>query len=323
MTAPVGLNLDEVIAFTDFVQKRHMVWEARQADTPPPWTDDPILATHKFTNVFRVLDYGSQFLLKELVDPDISPRDQLMRCFLYRHTGRWEAWEFYALMEGGYPTVADLDRVQRAFHAYRGQAKTTIRGAEARNAAGGVKNVFQRSIFTGAYLVFPQSTQPGTDKLDSIIDLTRRLFEPGGSQDVVPDFLAAKAQAWRFNALRRNKGVADFMSMQVLTDWGYTPHCGEDREDEFVVCGPGAKKGAAVLSAKDKPEDIARWAQGAISTCLVYLPDGRTRLPSLMDAQNTLCEFSKYARFRKEAKLPQPYRASHPGPQQITLPAHW
>src|SRR5690606_16881611 len=114
---------------------------------------------------------------------------------------------------------------------------------------------FDRPMFTGAYLVFPQSSAPGTDKLESIIDLTRRLVDEG----VFEKFVAAETQAARFGLLRANKGVADFMSMQILTDYGYST---EFRENEFVVPGPGARKGAAVLGMK--AEHAIEWGHAAV-----------------------------------------------------------
>lgn len=298
--------------FLAFVVERHHIWEQRQAGAPQPWTDDPILATRKFTNVFRVLDPGTQYLLTDLFDPDLDPRDTLMRAFLYRHTGRVETWEYLELTSG-LPTVANLEDVRAAWHSYRGASKVTVLGAEARNAAGGTKNVFQRSLFTGAYLVFPQSDTPGTDKLDSIIDLTKRLFTPGSPQDVMPFWLKARTQAERFKLLRQNKGVGDFMAMQVLTDWGY--QCGEDREDEFLVPGPGSIKGAKALAPDKKTMDVVHDIVRQVRA-LPQCPKVGYRKPSLMDiGSNLLCEWSKYTRFRGQALPAKIYKPSHPGPQ--------
>jgi len=295
------INADTALTFLSFVENRHKVWERRQAGIPQEaWTNDPIIATRKFTSVYRVLDYGSQFVLTDLVDPDLDERGQLMRLFLYRHTGRVEAWEWLAIMaETGYPrTTEDLFEVRELWARYREE---------------------QGRFFTNAYLVFPQSTVPGTDKLDSIIDLTSRLFTPGSPQDVVPDFLAGKNQPERFAALRRNKGVADFMSMQILTDWGYTPHCGEDRENEFVVAGPGARKGAAALGMD--PQAAIEWGVLSLrNSGTVRLGD---RLPSYMDVQNCLCEFSKYVRFQQDDSHKRTWQPAHPGWRDYVVPDFW
>jgi len=303
--------------FLDFVVDRHRIWEQRQAGLPGPWTMDPILRGHKFTNVFRVLDYGSQFLLSMLT-PNLSPREILARCFLYRHTGRVEPWRFFEVMHGRYPLVEDFPLALETWKGYRGGTRRVTRNAGSAKAAD--PYTWDNPIFTSAYLVFPQSQTPGTDKLDSIVALATRLFT---TEDIMPAWLAARSQEERFRILRRNHGVGDFMAMQVLTDWGYSQF-GADLEDEFVVAGPGAVKGSKILFPTRKPLEVIHWAQREI---LMYpgtptLPGGRT--PSLMDVQNTLCEFSKYVRFMEKGSDSWTFHPAHPGPQQQPLiPSHW
>jgi hypothetical protein len=287
------LDVDRALDFLTFVRARHDVWEARQAGLPQPWTDEPVVATRKFTNVFRVLDPGSQFVLTDLLEPGISGEEFVMRCFLYRHTGRVDAWQYLALALGRYPLDGDFEDALEAFQQWR--------------SAG-------HPVFTGAYLVYPQSATPGTDKLVSIVRLTQRLRDDG----TFKDFVRAKTQAERFATLRRNKGVADFMSMQVLTDYGYGT---EFREDDFVVAGPGARKGAAALGLR--PEDAVLWAATAIRS-MPNPPTIAGRLPSYMDAQNTLCEFSKWVRYTEKPFPVKPYTPAHPGPQPApVLPPRW
>ena len=321
------IDVDAAMDYLQFVEARHTAWVARQTGMDSPWTDDPIVNSRKFTNVFRILDHGTQFVLTDLEDPEVSDRDLLMRLFLYRHTGRTEVWEFLELMLGAYPTVSELDEVLDIWRAYRGDAHVRTRNVDPRSAGRTTQTDFKRSVFTSAYLVFPQSQVKGTDKLESIIRLTQRLFTPDSPNDVMPDFMAAQTQAERFAALRRNKGVADFMSMQILTDWGYTSHCGVDRENEFVVPGPGARKGAAALAPGVKAEVVIDWAVEAIRSLpncpRLQLPGGQVREPSYMDAQNTLCEFSKYVRYQ-DKPASKPYVPAHPGPQpEPVLPEHW
>lgn len=306
--------------FLSFVVERHRIWEQRQAGAPQPWTEDPILATRKFTNVFRVLDPGTQFLFTDLFDPDLDPRDTLMRCFLYRHTGRVETWQTLEMVTG-YPTVDILEDVRAAWHAYRGKVTTkkTMRKShkETPHKIAATQSSFERPLFTGAYLVFPQSDAPGTDKLDSIINLTKRLFTPGSPTDVVPRWMKAKTQAERFRLLRQNKGVGDFMAMQILTDWGY--QCGEDREDEFLVPGPGSIKGAKAIDPDAKTMDVVQRVVKEVRG-LPHGPRLGYRSPSLMDiGSNLLCEWSKYVRFRGQALPATNYKPAHPGPQAPPL----
>lgn len=298
--------------FVNYVEQRHSIWEQRQLGDGSWKVGDPILQERKFTNVYRVLDYGSQFFIRDLATPHSGPRDTLFRSFLYRHTGRWEMWEFFNAMEGRPPIVEDGELVFEVFNAYR-DSDPRLKGGKA--------------VFTGAYLVFPQSHTKGTDKLRSIVDLALRLFTPGSPDDIWPDFDAATTQADRYQTLRRNKGVGDFMAMQVLTDWGYTHHAGEDREGEFVVPGPGARRGTANLHPKEDPVAVInRYALyfELLGTVALSLPTGGFRTPSLMDVQNCMCEWSKYVRFRDRTPAGRPYQPAHPGQQpRPTLPQHW
>lgn len=296
-------NSEKFKLYLDFVEARHNVWVERQVGAPAPWTSDPIVASRKFTNVFRVLDPGSQFIF-ELEDDSVSLRDNLMRLFLYRHTGRVEAWKFLLSDLGEYPTVDNLEDVLESWRAYR---------------EGG------SPVFTGAYLVYPQSATPGSDKLESIVRLTQRLFGAGGT--VARDFIQAETQAERFATLRRNKGVADFMSMQILTDWGYTKFAQGDLENEFVVPGPGCRKGISHLTDTPDQVNFLRFARAEVlmgdNVPTLHLPSGE-RYPSIMDIQNTMCEFSKYIRFWEKGTAGKPYVPAHPGAQpEPVLPAHW
>jgi len=319
------LDVDRAMSYLGFVEARHRAWVARQHGDPQPWTSEPIVATRKFTNVFRVLDHGSQYVFN-LIDED--PATTLMRLFLYRHTGRVEVWE-YLEMTCGLPTLTNLDDVLAAFKTWRG--KTTVKTFMGKSHAGTPHKIertsmsSERPIFTGAYLVFPQSQERGTDKIDAIVNLTRRLFI---ENPIDPDFLAARTQSDRFNVLRRNKGVADFMSMQILTDWGYTPHAGADREDEFVVLGPGALKGAKALAPGWDPVRTHLWAVDAVRASPrcpeLWTEGGAVRLPSWMDVQNTLCEFSKWVRYADKPLPEKQYKPAHPGRQDPpVLPEHW
>ncbi len=55
-----GTGYDERISdFWEFAALRHGIYHKRKAGKPPPWTDDPLLSTYQFTNVYRDLDPGT------------------------------------------------------------------------------------------------------------------------------------------------------------------------------------------------------------------------------------------------------------------------
>ncbi len=290
--------------FLSFTAERFRIWERRQEGMAPPWTEHPYLATMKFTNVYRVLDYGSQFVLSDLADPALPPVEALLRVFLYRHTGSWSAWRDAAVELGGYPTSEDLPRLREFWMDYQAEGER---------------------VFTPAYLVYPQSSVPGTNKVESIIQLTERALSEG----VLQEFVGAGSPEARFGLLKAMHGVGDFLAMQTLTDWGYLSQGADHDEDEFVVMGPGARRGAKYLfGSAGKHSVAAAWElvqslpPGDLP--LLPLPDGRFRPPSLMDCQNLLCEFGKLVRQQGRGVPPRAYQAAHSGPQRKPLlPASW
>lgn len=297
------MAIDVKTMYFNFVVNRHAIWEKRQAGLPGPWTANPYL-WKKYTNVFRVLDPGSQYVVRMMQDAP-HPADALARAFLYRYTNRPETWDYMRRQLGHWPLADDMDD-----HLFRILDEYRENGGQ---------------IFSGAYIIMPAPNTKG-DKAQHAVALARRLMHPASLHTVLEHVAGTNTQRQAFDALTAHHGVGDFMAMQVLTDWGYY-WPGWD-ENTFVVAGPGSKKGIAHIT-KDKPEDFIReirdeWYQRA-DMPLIPLPNGLHRPLSLMDIQNTFCEFSKYMRALQDPKRPtKPYVPAHPGPQpEPVLPAHW
>lgn len=282
--------------YKSFVRSRHEAWLHRQLGESPPWTTDQVIRKHKFTNVFRVLDRGTQFVVKELLyrEKDIDKNDALMRCFLYRYTNRPEPWQHFHRVVGRYPLVEDLG----------GTLNDVWQGYKDRGYP----------IFGNAYKMFVGKENSGKDRLSWVLDLTEYEFGVGSA---LPDlFFKQVTPARRLEILKAIPRCADFMGMQVLTDIGMSRWLSAD-ENLFVVAGPGAKVGAKLVAPDQKPLDVIQlawrfWRESGD----VVLP-GLERTPSLMDVQNTFCEFGKYVRWRDSAqprrlytgngKLPVPF----------------
>ncbi len=304
-----GMNVDAAMDYLEYVAERHRVWERRQAGQPQHWTLDPILHTKKFTNDFRVIDHGSQFLLTELLnEPGIDAGDALARSFLYRMTNRPAVWEASKELDGGYPRAANMDE-----HLKRRWCQWRDNGGQ---------------VFSGAYIIMPEPGVTGVDKTKSVIGLAHRMFHPDSPSNIVDEFLGAPTMAERFAVLRAQPGIGPFIAMQVLTDFGYSPFGASQNENDFVVAGPGARKGAKEVFPHAKPMDVFKWAQEQVwaleDSPTLRLPNGALRKLSLMDIQNTFCEFSKYARYQRKPGSARPFPPAHPGPLPApVLPAHW
>jgi hypothetical protein len=170
------------------------------------------------------------------------------------------------------------------------------------------------TVFSGASSIIPE---PGTtfDKVEGAVRLTRRFVDTA-----LDDFLDADDQETRFRVLRSVPGIGKFLAMQILTDWGYGAT--ENPENDFIVAGPGAQRGALYLDPNTPAEEVIHR--------LTEEWDGQptVRIGShsltLMDVQNTLCEFSKVMRYYDGKPVPKTlYRPAHPGPQPKPVLPVW
>lgn len=299
-------NLDRYLRF---VKDRHRIWEQRQAGSPGPWSEDPILQQKKFTNVFRILDHGSQFLVREMLwDNRAIPEEEiLMRAFLYRYINRPEPFEFFLEEHGRYPLIEDLrGELQASWKRYGGP------------------------FFGNAYTMFCGAENAGMTRIDWAMGLVAACFLPESSGNIAPGFFSARTQADRWLALQMAPRCANFMAMQILTDWGYSMY-GEDKENEFVSAGPGALRGIAALGPGDMHATEAIFSARELVIADAEAPRlpipilcHPGRLPSIMDIQNTFCEFGKYMRYLTQGPGTRRYKPAHPEPQtRPFLPQHW
>lgn len=296
------MNVDMVFTYMEFVEERHNVFLRRQAGQPPHWSSDPILQRNKFTNVYRVLDRGSQYLLQQLLNTAESAEDALARSFLYRMSNLPDVWEFTKGVYGYYPGALQLDETLANVWA------------EFRDAGN--------QVFSGAYTIMPLPGVAGFDKAKEVVRMAANSFNPGSANYIGQAFLSAQSMAQRFKVLRAIPNVGDFLAMQVLTDFGYSPYGTEQDENEFVVGGPGCRKGAKELFPELRVDKVIAWCHKEVNREL-HLEGVGGRQPSMMDIQNTLCEFSKYARFMRKPTPPRVYTGTVLQPQNIVLPEHW
>src|SRR6202035_695917 len=76
---------------------------------PPPWTRDPVLQKHRFTNVFRVVDRVSQYLISTVIPSGSEqPEEVFFRIFLFKIFNTITAWEVLTAAVGS-PTWKDFD----------------------------------------------------------------------------------------------------------------------------------------------------------------------------------------------------------------------
>ena len=277
--------------FFGFVAARQRAWYRRVVLAgSPPWSEDPTIRERRFTNVYRILDPGTQYAVGSILDRSAPAADRAFNVMLYRLVGRAATHEHV-----GFQRLDDFDVA--AFEA----------ALRSRRDAGG-------PVFTGAYLVAGYAGMGGSDKVENVA----RLF--GRVRDRFDGFWAevgaASEPADVYGAIRSLPGFGNFLAYQVLVDLLY-PLPGHDgasllpfSQNAWAAAGPGAKRGLGVLlaDASDCAElDAMRWIHrnrraefDRIDVDFVRLrdADGDPIDLSLADVQNCCCEFYKWETLR-------------------------
>lgn len=261
-----------------FAAARQAVYLSRLQGLPWPWTTDPILGGHRFTNCFRASDRVSQFLIREVAyGGPAGTVDIVFRVLLFKLFNRIGTWRLLR-DHLGEPTAAGFD-----VPAY--DAVLTRYFAQGRR------------LYSAAYVVPPPRLGAQRKHTNHLLLLARML------EDGLPEALASSTDmADAFWLLRSYPAIGDFLAYQFLIDINYTSVT-DFSEMDFVVPGPGARDGIRKCFGSDsdgiEAEVIAYMArtQQEHFVRLGLTFSGLFGRPlHLVDCQNLFCEVDKYAR---------------------------
>ena len=79
-----------------FATERQQVYFRRLEGRAMPWTKDPVLLVHKFTNAYRASDRVSQYLIRNVIYRPDLPSDGpevVFRILLFKVFNKIETWE--------------------------------------------------------------------------------------------------------------------------------------------------------------------------------------------------------------------------------------
>jgi hypothetical protein len=267
------MRVDDVWAFA---QKRHLIYLRRRAGVPAAlWTDDPILKTFRFCNVYRELDAVTEWLRLNWREPHADDPDIWFAFVVARHMNNIPMMSAM----GGVPLPWDPE----PFLAL----------AAKRKKAGD-------KVFSGAYMV----STGGTGCADKPVYLAENIFNPMWEhREKIRPRGGDTLTGWHMQ-LGLWHGLGSFMSAQVIAD---VKHVGPLREanDWFSFCasGPGSRRGLNRVMGRPLKqawnEDEFRLRvtdlQGELAP--LFFKEGWAPLDA-QDTQNTLCEFDKFERTR-------------------------
>lgn len=265
-----------------FAAERQAVFFRRYRGEPHPWSDDEILQTYKFTNVYRASDRVSQYLIRNVIyrGPQAT-HEVFFRTILFKLFNKIETWELLCRELG------DVTYNRYSFERY----DRVLTGAMNRKA----------TIYSAAYIMPSGSKALGsTKKHRSHLMLLERMMDNG-----VPDRIAtAPSMRDAFNVLVSYPMIGDFLAYQYVTDLNYSEIC-DFTEMEFVVPGPGSIDGISKcfrslggLSETDIIKLVTERQAEEFDRLGLEFQNLWGRPLQLIDCQNLFCEISKYARVR-------------------------
>ena len=256
-----------------FVRERHAIWERRLVGQPKPWTQDPILQSYRFCNVYRELDTVTIWIKDNWRTPHYEEPYVWFAMVVARLVNWPDTLEVL-----GYPVPWDAERFVKTLEA---------------------RKQLDLKVFTGAYVIPAKATYKSKAEY-----LAREVFTPMWT---ARDVLAPKPtdSLASFHARMVNcPGMGNFLAGQVVCDTKYT-RVMEAASDwwTWACSGPGSKRG--LNRVMERPVN-ASWKENEWFATLQNL---RARIgPMLNDAgmqpihaqdlQNCLCEFDKYERVR-------------------------
>ena len=322
-----GRTLEPTEAFDTywrFAAARQAMYLHRLDGRTPPWTEDPILRQHRFTNVYRAADRVSQFLIREVIygenSPD-DPEDVVFRILLFKLFNKIDTW--MALEDA----VGEIRWASFDFKRY---------GAALDAAAT------RGPVYSAAYVIPPPRLGEASKRLNHLRLLELMLA------DGLPVFVSKTSSLERvYTQLRSYPSIGRFLAFQFTIDLNYSDVM-EAAEDEFVVAGPGACDGIRKCfgpAAGGIEADLIRYMADTQESHFARLdlrfPGLFGRRLQLIDCQNLFCEVDKYARVAHPAlrgisgrtrikqkfnPLPRPLSAFFPPKWRLTAkpqPAAW
>lgn len=264
---------NKITDFFNYAKERYSIYLKRQAGEPWPWTDDQVLQTYKFCNIFRENDIGTIWLREHIREPFADHPNLFFNICMYRQFNRVETAELIGFL-GEKEFDPDLLYIT----------------VNKRKQAG-------LPIYTNAHMVRSAPRGICADKLTYTVYLVLKPLwnnlkelEPGPGDTL----------ELAYRRLLRAYGFGSFLSYEVITDLRHTRYLNQAPDImTWANAGPGAVRGINRIAGEPlKAHHNQRYYLRNMRELLDYSRDYIPDMPpwEMRDVEHTLCEFDKYER---------------------------
>ncbi len=299
--------------YWQFAAKRFDVFTKRLNDNRGPWTNDPVIANHRFTNVFRASDRVSQYLIGLQYQGDtLNLKEVFFRTILFKLFNKIETYECLLNKFGNI-----------SFDNFSFEQYDNILTQELTK---------KHTIYSAAYIMPSAGSAFGYKfKHSNHLALVSKMMQ----DKLYYKINESNSLKEVYELLLNYPSIGSFLAFQYTIDLNYSTLCNFSEMD-FVVAGPGAKNGIAKCfkSLGDYSfEDIIRIMvddqEKECDRLGIERPTLWGRPLQLIDCQNLFCEADKYLRVTNpeigvsgRKRIKQKFTASK-GPISLFFPPKW
>jgi len=299
-----------------FASERQNVFFKRYSRCSWPWTNDPVIKKYKFTNVYRIIDRVSQYLVKEVIyNKRFSSEcsEVFFRIILFKLFNKIETWE---------KLLAELGEISYDSFKVSIYDKILLKLLDKGQA-----------IYSGAYIMPSGKNFFGYEKKHkNHLLLLKKMMQENLPKKIEQSNIMQRG----FELLKSYPSIGDFLAYQYIIDINYS-NITNYSESEFVIPGPGAKSGIRKCFT-----DLGGLSEVEIIKLMMDRQDIEferlelkferigNRPLQLIDCQNIFCETDKYARMMHpeikgtsdRMRIKQVF-VSHGDPEKLYLPPKW
>lgn len=279
------MNEENVKLFFYWINERERIRQARRAGKPWPWTEDPILQTYKFTNVFRRYDRTTQALIRRVS----KFNSRANRLDLFTHICLFRLFNLSSTYDAIAPHWPNRKKMLKALNE---AAK-------------------HGPLFTRAYITNPPND--GKKKHVSYLDTMKEICK--SRVRIVKSIVKEKTLERAVKEMKAFHHIGGFVAYELACDFAYFSSLLKPAKDRLTWAntGPGAARGirrvlyGSAKKRKGERIDYLKAMQDLLALAPKYLEPHVRKPLELREIEHSLCEYDKWSRvhFSEGKKKPK------------------